>query len=489
MSNKNTKEVHSVKYNFVMNFILTASSFIFPLITFPYVSRILFAAGTGKVNFAASIANYFLMVASLGIPTYGVRACAKVRDDKDKLSKTAQEILIINSITTILVTVTYIICIFTVPKFSQDKTLYFIEGINIVLNMFGANWIYQALEKYDYITIRSIAFKAISIVLMFLLVHEQTDTNVYAFVSVFAAVGSNILNFLKLHEYIYFKKYSEYNFKQHFKPILVLFAQNVTISIYTNLDTVMLGFMKTDTDVGLYSAAVKVKGILVSLVTSFSNVLLPRMSYYVNQRNKDNFNKLMGLGFNTILLMSLPLATYFIFEAKDSILLLAGEDYYGAINAMRIITLTIIPIGFTGLIGIQVLTPLNKERYVLYSVIVGALTDLILNFFMIPLWGAAGAALATTIAEFLVLVVQVVLGYEIIKPVLKDIRFSRYLLFTMISLALTIAISFVLVTSSFLRLVMTAIVFFGTYAICLFIVKDELFMKILDNKIVHKFVH
>lgn len=152
---------HSVKYNFIMNFILTASNFIFPLITFPYVSRILLASGNGRVNFAASVANYFMMVASLGIPTYGIKACAKVRDDKDALSKTVQEILIINLVSTVLVTLTYLICIFTVPKFVQDKTLYLIEGVNIVLNMFGVNWLYQGLEQYDYITARSVIFKFI----------------------------------------------------------------------------------------------------------------------------------------------------------------------------------------------------------------------------------------------------------------------------------------------------------------------------------------
>ena len=185
------QKLHSVKYNFIMNFILTASNFIFPLITFPYVSRILLASGNGKVNFAASVANYFMMVASLGIPTYGIRACAKVRDDKEALSKTVQEILIINFVTTALVTLTYLVCIFTVPKFAQDKILYLIEGINIVLNMLGVNWLYQALEQYDYITARSVVFKFISMILMFIFVQHQKDYRIYAAITVLAAVGSN----------------------------------------------------------------------------------------------------------------------------------------------------------------------------------------------------------------------------------------------------------------------------------------------------------
>ena len=203
---------HSVKYNFIMNFILTATQFIFPLITFPYVSRILQAAGNGKVSFASSVAHYFMMVASLGIPTYGVRACAKVRDDKEELTKTVQELFIINSIVTVLVTVTYAICIFAVPRFTEEKALFLIFGINVVLNMFGMNWVYQALEQYDYITFRSIAFKVLSIVLMFVFVHQQGDYKVYAAITVFAAVGSYVLNFVRLRKIINFRIYKDYHF-------------------------------------------------------------------------------------------------------------------------------------------------------------------------------------------------------------------------------------------------------------------------------------
>ena len=250
---------HSIRYNFIMNFILTASQFIFPLITFPYVSRVLTAAGNGKVSFVSSVASYFLMIASLGIPTYGIRACAQVRDDRKKLSKTVQEIFLINLVVTILVVITYVICIFTIPRFYEDKTLFLIYGINILLNMFGMNWLFQALEKYDYITIRSMIFKIISVVLMFLLVHQKEDYVIYGAISVFAAVGSNILNFTRIHKFVEFKWSGNYGIKKHIKPILVLFAQSLAVSIYTNLDTVMLGFMKTDVDVGYYNAAVKVK--------------------------------------------------------------------------------------------------------------------------------------------------------------------------------------------------------------------------------------
>lgn len=481
-------KVHSVKYNFLMNFILTASSLIFPLITFPYVSRILHATGNGKVNFAASIANYFLMVASLGIPTYGVKACAKVRDDKQKLSQTSQEILIINLVATTLVTLTYLILVFTVPRFSQDKALFFIEGINIVLNMFGANWLYQALEKYDYITARSVLFKAASIILMFALVHQESDYRIYAATTVFASVGSNVMNFIRLRRYISFKKVDEYNLKQHLKPIFILFAGNAAVSIYTNLDTVMLGFMKTNADVGFYTAAVKVRNVLVSVVSSLSGVLLPRMSYYVQQRDKKKFNSLMTTALNATIFMSIPLCIYFIIEAKDSLILLAGAEYIPSTLTMQIVNISVVAIGITSIIGIQVLTPINREFQLLISVVVGAVSDFILNCFMIPTWGAAGAAFATMIAEYMVLATQLFLGHDVVGESLKHVRYVRYGSTTAVALVPTIAVTFLPVTNVFLRLVITASVFFGVYAIILYVIKDELFYRVLDNRFTRRLI-
>lgn len=474
-----SEKVHSVKYNFFMNFILTASGLIFPLITFPYASRILHSAGMGRVNFSASVANYFLMVASLGIPTYGVRACARVRDDREKLSRTAQEILIINLIATVLVSISYLVCIWTVPRLSEDKTLFLIQGINIVLNMFGANWLYQALEKYDYITWRSILFKAISAVLMFIAVHRASDYRIYAATTVLAAVGSNVLNFARLHRYISFRRFTEYNFRQHLKPIMILFAQNATISIYTNLDNVMLGFMKPYRQVGLYTAAVKIKGILLSVVSSLGGVLLPRMSYYVSKGEKSKFNRLITLAFNAELFMSLPLVVFFTVEARDCILLLAGNGYLGAVRAMQIIDLSVVPIGLTGVIGLQTLVPLNREAQVLKSVAAGAFLDFVLNLFMIPVWGASGAAFSTMIAEYLVLAVQLYLGRDVVLGPLREASFFKYLLFTAVALIPLFISTMIPVRSAFIRLLITSPAFFGSYGLILLLKRDELMMKLL----------
>lgn len=468
------KEVkqHSVKYNFLMNFILSASQFLFPMITFPYISRVLLAEGNGKVTFAASVANYFLMAASLGIPTYGIRACAQARDRRDELSKTAQEILLINFITTVLVTVTYLICIVTVPRFRADKMLFLINGINIVLNMVGMNWLFQALEQYDYITFRSLAFKVISIILMFAAVHEETDYVIYGGITVFAAAGSNLLNLVRARQYIDFRWMGGYHLKRHMKPILILFAQSLAISIYTNLDTVMLGFLKTDTDVGYYNAAVKIKSILVSLVTSLGNVLLPRMSYYAKERKKREFMDTMGMALNFTMLMSIPLAVYFCMFSTESIRFLAGGGYEGAIRAMEIITVSIVPIGVTGVLGIQVLTAIEKEKYVLYSVITGAVVDFILNSLWIPAYGAAGAAFATVIAEFAVLVVQLVFTRELVGKIKRNLRGHKYLLLVILAGVAAYGVKRLGIQSNFMVLVVSAVAFYGIYGVGLVLIKD-----------------
>lgn len=212
---------HSVFYNFIMNVILTVSSFIFPLITFPYVSRILLPEGTGKVSFAASVVNYFLLLAQLGIPTYGIRACAKVRDNKEALNKTAQEIFVISIIMCIVSYVLFFIAVFSVPRLWQEKELMLVTSATILFTTIGVEWFFKAIELYSYITWRSITFKCIALGAMFLLVHEQQDYIKYGAVSIFASSASNILNFVYIQKFINLKKRCKLELRIHMKPILI----------------------------------------------------------------------------------------------------------------------------------------------------------------------------------------------------------------------------------------------------------------------------
>ena len=383
------------------------SQFIFPLITFPYVSRVLLATGTGKVSFATSLVSYFTMFAQLGIPTYGIRACAKVRDDREELTRVTQELLIINLITMVLAYVMFFAMLMFVPRLQKEKPLYIIVSITILLNAVGMEWLYKGLEQYTYITIRSIIFKFIALVLMFLMIHEQSDYVLYGGLTVFASAASNLFNLFHAHRFVSLKPVGHYKFRRHMKAIGIFFAMSCATTIYTQLDTVMLGFMATDTDVGYYNAAVRIKTILVSVVTSLGTVLLPRSSYYIQEGNFSEFRRLTIKAMNFVWIISLPLTLYFIIFAKEGIYCLAGSKFEGSINPMQLIMPTLILIGLSSVTGIQILVPTGREIYVLYSEIAGAVTDLILNAILIPVIQSSGAAIGTLVAEFVVLMVQI----------------------------------------------------------------------------------
>ena len=417
------KKVQSIKINFVMNSILTMSSFIFPLITFPYVSRILLPSGIGKVSLATSVITYFTMFAQLGIPTYGIRACAKVRDNRKELTKVSQELLIISIIMSAISYMILFILLFSVSKFRCEKELYVILSFTILLTAIGMEWLYKALEQYTYITMRSVIFKFIALIAMFFLVHKQTDYVVYGGITIFAASASNILNLFNAYKYINLKPVGNYNFKRHIKPVLIFFAMSCATTIYTNLDTVMLGFMTTDADVGYYNAAVKIKVILVSVVTSLGTVLLPRASYYIQMGELKEFRRITRKALNFVFLMAMPLMLYFIYFAKEGIFFLSGDNYVGAIIPMQVIMPTLLLIGITNILGIQILVPTGREKIVLYSEIVGAIVDVIIYALLIPFYASTGAAIGTLIAEFAVFFVQI---YILRDEILDAFRYIPY---------------------------------------------------------------
>ena len=452
------KKNKSIKLNFIMNVILTMSSFIFPLITFPYVSRILLPEGTGKVSFATSLISYFSMFAQLGIPTYGIRACAKVRDDKEELTRTTQELVIINFVMSVISYTALAVALMLVPRLREERALYIIVSLTIAFNVIGMEWMYKALEQYTYITIRSIIFKFVALIVMFVFVHQKSDYIFYGAITILAASGSNIFNFINAHKFIDMRPVGKYHFKRHFKPIAVFFAMSCATTIYTHLDTVMLGFMTTDADVGYYNAAVKIKTILVSIVTSLGVVLLPRASYYIEHKMIDEFYRIAHKAINFVFLIALPMMLYFMIFAKEGIFFLSGSAYEKSILPMQVIMPTLLFIGLTNVMGIQMLVPLGKEKIVLYSEIAGAVVDLIVNFALIPRYASVGAAIGTLAAEIVVWVVQFGALKQDIMPAYKKIQYPQMLLALVIGCVASVWVK-MLGWNSFFVLLLSAILF------------------------------
>jgi O-antigen/teichoic acid export membrane protein len=474
----------SIKKNMIMNAMLEISKILFPIITYPYVARILHKSGTGKVDFALSVVTYFGMFAQLGIPNYGIKAVAKVRDDRQKLSKLVHELLFINLFMAVISYIAFGASLMIVPRFSRESVLLLVMSAIIFLNAIGIEWLYKGMEMYSYITKRSILFKFIGLIAMFLMVKSEDDYIIYGGITIFATAASDVLNFVNSRKYVDYKRQKDYNIRQHMKPVLVFFSMSVAATVYTNLDKVMLGFMKDDAAVGLYGASVKIKNILLGLVTSAGTVLLPRASRYVDQGKLDEFYAVLKKTMHLILLAAIPFCLYFMMYANEGISFLAGEEYAGSIFPMMIIMPTLVLIGITNISGIQMMVPLGMEKHVLISEIIGAVIDLVLNAILIPKFSVEGAALGTLAAEIGVTIYQMYVIKD--KPVklFEEVRFGLIIIASLLGLLAgfwTKYITFMskLEADCFCKLAISASIFFAVYAAIILLAKDSMAQYLL----------
>nr|WP_321330239.1 polysaccharide biosynthesis C-terminal domain-containing protein [uncultured Ilyobacter sp.] len=462
----------SVRLNFILNIVRVVVNLIFPLISFPYISRVLLVEGVGKINFATSIINFFLLLSSLGIPLYGIREVAKVRDNREELSKTVSEIFFLNLFAVFFSYLSLTFCIIFFNIFHNEIKLYILLSSNILFTALGMEWFYQGVEEYTYITLRSIFFKVFSIILMFIFVKEKNDYVIWCGITVFALVGSNILNFINGRKY--FKlSLKNLDFNKHIKPIFIIFSMNVAINIYTNLDSSMLGILGSISSVGIYTAAIKLNKIVMTIAISLGTVIIPRLSYYLGHNNFEEYYKLANKSINFIIFFTLPSIIGLYILAPEIIDIFSGKSFAQAVITMRIL-LPIIPIiAFSHFIGIQILYPNNKEKLVMYSVIAGAVVNFSLNYFLIPIFYENGAAIATLIGESSVLIAQIILGRKYLKFKFLSKSNQKFVLSSIVmTLFLYLSKTF-LPLDSFLEITKQVIIGASVYIMTLLILKEN----------------
>lgn len=472
---------NSIKYNAFMNILLTLSSLIFPLISFPYVTRILSVESLGQVNFMNSVGTYAIMFAGLGIGTYGIRACSLVRDNKEQLSKTTQELLFLKTISTLIVVITLLISVLFVKKFQDNFALLILQIILIVSNIFSLDWFFSGLEKYSYITKRSILFKFISLLLLLLLVKNSNDAFLYSAITVFSLAASYVCNLIYSRKFVSYKKQKNYNISRHLKATFLLFAATLAVSIYTSLDTVMLGFINGDTDVGYYTVAVKVKTILLSLVNAVSAVLLPRLSYYAKKNKKNEFFVLVKKSILVIAMLAIPMSVYFIFEAKDSVCLLASNTYLPSVFGMQILMPILIVSGFSNIVGNQILLPRGEDKYFMTAVTTGSVVDFLFNMFLLPKYGFIGAAVATLIAEISQASIQTFYARNIIKKCINVKELLKIIVSSGVSSFIIFLLRNYIDFNAFINLCITAISFGIVYIVLLWGLKVEIFLSLKNQ--------
>lgn len=391
--------VSSIKRNAALNVIRTMLSIVFPLITFPYASRVLLPEGIGRVQFASGIISYFVMLAGLGIGTYGIREVAKKRDDVISLSKVTKELFFLNLIPTVIAYVLLGIALVAIPKFSEYRSLMLVYSATILFTTLGIEWLYSGLEQYAYITVRQFAFQVLSLAAMFLLVRTDADCEKYAAISVCANVGANICNLVHSRKCIRWQFPARLELLRHIKPVFILFGMRVAVSLYVTLDTTLLGFLCGDEQVGYYECANKMSRVVVSLITSVIAVMLPRLSYFAEKKDDHAFNALVTRSFYVMFLFAIPLSVGLCMLSGNIVLLISGNRFLPAVPSMRALSFLVVAIPLSSFISNQIFLPMGKEKLSLYAMLIGAGLNLGLSVILIHRFGAFGAALASMVVE------------------------------------------------------------------------------------------
>lgn len=392
---------NSMKKNALLTVFKTTLSLLVPLITFPYVSRVLQVDAIGKYNFSSSIVSYFVLLAGLGVGTYAIREGAKIREDREKISQFVSEVVFINCISTILSYGILIFCLIAISKLHDYTWIILILSAQIIFTTYGRSWIYNIFEDFSYVTLIQVGFQILSIVLLFLLVHRPEDIYYYAMINVLSSTGANLLYGIHVRKYVDFRRVKLKNLSTHIYPILIIFSTSIATTIYVNSDMTILGWMVDDRCVGLYSTAVKIYNIIKQVMVAVITVTVPRLTLYAGT---EKFKPLFTKVHNMLLFMALPAMTGLLFMSDNAVTLIASTNYAEAATALRWLSIALICALLACLYGTSVLLPYNNERIFLKSTVVSAIVNIVMNFILIPIFKQNAAAFTTALSQGVALI-------------------------------------------------------------------------------------
>ncbi len=458
------------------------SAILFPMIVYPYVTRVLGVNNLGKVEYAKSIVQYFLLFAGLGISDYAIREGARIRDDKKKLNQFSTQIIIIHIVSTIIASIGCITLSFT-SVFKMYDNLIHILMIMIPFTMLGMNWVFCIFEEYEYISIRTINFQFISLVLTFLLIRGKDDYIYYALILVISNVGANLLNLIKVRKYIKLN-FTDFEILKHLKPIFIIFGMTAASSLYMTMDTSMLGSMSGTLSVGYYAAANKLIVVIGTLVGSIRTVLLPRLSFIISKGDKESFKNLNSLTLNIMLMFATPITFGIWCLSREIIVLFCGEEFIVGSVALKLLAPSIVLSAINGYFVFQILMPLKKEKLAFISMVSGAIINVSANLILIPNIKQNGAAIATCISELVVLVIATWFGkkyiYEhmSIRNILNEVH--KYFIASFIMMILCLMLKNI-VDSYIYRIILIVPIGGIIYMLILFLLKSEIIENFLQK--------
>ncbi len=429
----------SLKKNSMYNIILSVCNVIFPLVTAPYISRVLGVENIGVVNFAISYATYFAIVAALGVPKYGIRAIAKKRNNTTEKNKVFSELFWLITMSTTIVSILYFCSIYTIDTLWEQKKLLMINGALVISTAMNIEWYFSGEEKFKLIAIRSVLVKALSVVCLFWVV--QTSDDIVQYLLIF--LGAQILN--QLWNWLHFfgrnggrLLFGGLEFKHHIKPLFMLFAVVISISVYTILDTVMLGLLSNYTQVSYYTQAHKIILVAISLITALGPVMLSRVSSLNQNQDQQQIKGILSTSFGVMITIAIPMMVGMMLVAPYFTPFFFGEDFAPASPILRLFSPLILIIGLSNIYVVQLLQPMGYDSWYLRVIVLGAIVNVVINLSLIPNFGAVGATIGSVLAEFGILIGGFIYSKRVLRLNYDFVAISQCILSCLPMVALTL---------------------------------------------------
>lgn len=394
------------------------STYLFPLLVYPYVSRTLGLSNVGIVNFVDSLINYFVLISMMGISTVGVREIACSRNDKKALSRTFNSLLVLTLITTFLAVLVLIGAMYVVPKLFPFRSLLYVGVIKLLFNVFLIEWFFTGMENFKYITNRSLFVKCVFVASIFLFVKSAADYKIYYVLSVSAVVVNGLINIF------YSRKFISYDIlnvdiSKYLRPFLIMGIYVLVTNIYTSLNTVWLGFV-TDTDeVGYFTTATKLHTIVMAVLTSFTSILFPRMSNLISEGRNSEYWQKISQSLDAIYVFAFPTIVFLLIGGPEALHIIVGDGFEGSYLPLQIISPLVLVIGIEQILVIQILMAMHRDSIVLRNSIIGAIVCIIVNLLLTSHLGAVGSAIVWVVSEMTVLIisqVEISMKYNFIFP-------------------------------------------------------------------------
>lgn len=393
-----------VKKNFIYNIIYQILILLIPLITIPYVSRVLGANGLGIYSYTYSIVNYFMMFAMIGLNNYGNRTIAKVRDNKEKLSKTFIEIYSMQIITSILMILFY--SLYLILFNIEYKNIAILQSLYVVSCLFDINWFFFGIEKFKLTITRNTIIKIFSLILIFLFIRNENDVWIYTLI----LSGNMLLSQLALWPFVKKNiikvKIRKNDVLKHLKPCLKLFLPVIAVAIYKVMDKTMIGWFSNASEVGYYENAEKIISVPNAIITALGTVMLPRMSnLYAKEKNNESM-KIIEKSLELIMFLAFAMTFGLICISKNFSLIFFGKGFEKSGVIISLLSITIFFLSWGNVIRTQYLIPKERDKTYIESAFLGAIVNLILNIIFIPKYASVGACVGTILAEFIVMLYQ-----------------------------------------------------------------------------------